>query len=396
MRHAARLLANHLHRPGLVLSLATGSLLLPQAASPAPDGASSTLTVYVGTYTDAGSRGIYRFALDTSSGAASAPVLAGEAKNPSFLALHPSGRFLYAVGEIDGFEGRKTGAVSAFAIDPKSGDLTLLNQQASEGGGPCHLVVDRGGRNVLVANYGGGTVAVLPIGKDGRLAKATSVQAHSGSGPNRSRQDKPHAHGIYLDADERHALAPDLGADRVFVYRFDAARGTLEPQGAAPLAPGSGPRHLAFGPGGRHLYVISELASTVTAFGYDAARGALETLQTVPTLPAGFDGTSTTAEVALTPDGRWLYASNRGHDSLALFSVAAAGRLSPAGHFPAGGRTPRHFAIDPSGRWLLVAHQGSDSIALFRLDGATGRLSATGATLSVSKPVCVLPVAPSR
>jgi 6-phosphogluconolactonase len=323
-------------------------------------------------------------------------VLAGETKNPSFLALHPSGRFLYAVGEIDSFDGRKTGAVSAFAVDPKTGDLTLLNQQASEGGGPCHLVVDRAGRNVLVANYGGGTVAVLPIGDDGRLAKASSVQVHTGNGPNKGRQEKPHAHGIYLDADGRHALAPDLGADRVFVYRFDAGRGALEPQGAAALEPGSGPRHLAFDPAGRHVYVIDELASTVTAFAYDAAKGALQALQTVSTLPAGFGGASTAAEVALTPDGRFLYASNRGDDSLAQFSVAGDGRLTAAGHFPAGGRTPRHFAIEPSGRFMLVAHQGSNSIAILRVDGATGRLSPTGAALSLSKPVCVLPVAPPR
>ncbi|MGE5125277.1 MAG: lactonase family protein [Betaproteobacteria bacterium] len=400
MRHATRRLATSLTPLAFVLALAGATSLVPAASAsgapgPATAGASA-LTVYVGTYTDAGSRGIYRFTLDTATGAASAPVLAGEAKNPSFLALHPSGRFLYAVDETDSFGGKKTGAVSAFAVDPKTGDLTLLNQQASEGGDPCHLVVDRAGRNVLVANYGGGTVAVLPIGADGRLAKATSVQAHRGSGPNKDRQEKPHAHGIYLDASERHALAPDLGADRVFVYRFDASRGTLEPQGAAPLEPGSGPRHLAFDPAGRHVYVIDELASTITAFGYDATKGVLETLQTVPTLPAGFNGASTTAEVALTPDGRWLYGSNRGHDSLAVFSVAADGRLTAAGHFPAGGREPRHFAIDPSGRFMLVAHQDSDSITVFRLDGASGRLSAVGAAISLSKPVCVLPVAPVR
>ena len=400
MRHAARRLATSFPPLALVLALAGGADLTPDAsASGAPGPAAAVapaLTVYVGTYTGAGSRGIYRFTLDTTTGAASAPVLAGEAKNPSFLALHPSGRFLYAVGETDSFDGKKTGAVSAFAIDPKTGDLTLLNQQASEGGGPCHLVVDRAGRNVLVANYGGGTVAVLPIGKDGRLAKASSVQAHSGSGPNKGRQEKPHAHGTYLDASGRHALAPDLGADRVFVYRFDAGRGTLEPQGATPLEPGSGPRHLAFDPAGRHVYVIDELASTITVFGYDAAKGALQTLQTVSTLPAGSSAANTAAEVALTPDGRWLYGSNRGHDSLALFSVAADGRLTAAGHFPAGGRTPRHFAIDPSGRWLLVAHQGSDSITIFRVDGATGRLSAAGPALPLSKPVCLLPVTLSR
>ncbi len=393
MRDAARL---PLTASPLVLALAlvAGAGLVPATSASSP--AATALTVYVGTYTDSGSRGIYRFTLDTASGAMSPPVLAAETANPSFLALHPSGRFLYAVNEVDSFQGRSTGAVSAFAVDPKTGDLRFLNQQASEGAAPCHLMVDRAGRNLLVANYGGGTVAVLPVGSDGRLAKASSVQTHSGSGPNRARQEKPHAHGAYLDASGHYALATDLGADRVFVYQFDPSSGRLEPHGAAPLEPGSGPRHLAFDPAGRHVYVIDELASTITAFDYDAAKGSLEKRQTVPTLPAGFSGTNTTAEVALTPDGRWLYGSNRGHDSLALFSVAADGRLAPAGHFAAGGRTPRHFAIDPSGRFLLVAHQDSDSIAVFRVDGASGRLTATGTPLSISKPVCVLPAASSR
>jgi 6-phosphogluconolactonase len=324
------------------------------------------------------------------------PVLAAETKNPSFLALHPNGRFLYAVGEIDRFAGAKTGAVSAFAIDAKTGDLKLLDQQPSEGAGPCHLIVDKAGRNVLVANYGGGTVAVLPIGADGRLEPASSVRAHEGTGPNKGRQERPHAHGIYLDAAGRFALSPDLGADRVFVYRFDAAKGTLEPHGAAPLPPGSGPRHLAFHPGGRYVYVINELLSTITAFTYDAEKGALSELQTVSALPKGFSGESWTAEVAVSADGRFVYGSNRGDDSLAVFAVdPATGRLTPKGHVSVGGKYPRHFTIDPTGRYVLAAHQNSGTIAVLRLDPATGMPAPAGATVKVDKPVCLLP-APKR
>ena len=245
-------------------------VLASASLTPAADG---PVTVYVGTYTDGTSKGIYRFSLDLDTGKASAPALAGEAKSPSFLALHPSGRFLYAVSEVGDFGGAKTGSVIAFAVDPKTGDLAKLNEVASEGGAPCHLVVDKAGKNVLVANYGGGTVAVLPIGADGRLQKASAVRTHEGKGPNAQRQDKPHAHGIYLDAAERFALAPDLGADRVFVYGYDAAKGALTPHGAGVLEPGSGPRHLSFHPSGRFAYVINELSSTVSVFGYDAGEG---------------------------------------------------------------------------------------------------------------------------
>jgi 6-phosphogluconolactonase len=253
--------------------------------------------------------------------------------------------------------------------------------------------VDRTGGNVLVANYGGGTVAVLPIEADGRLKPASSVRAHEGSGPNKGRQEKPHAHGIYLDAAQRFAFSPDLGADRVFVYRFDAAKGTLEPHGAAPLEPGSGPRHLAFHPTGKYVYAINELLSTVTSFSYDAEKGVLTPFQTISALPDGFSGTSWTAEVAVSPDGRFVYGSNRGDDSLAVFRVdGATGRLTAAGHAPVGGKTPRHFTIDPTGRFILVGHQGSGTIAVLRLDPATGMPTPVGAPVKVDKPVCVLPV----
>jgi len=381
-------MTDRLHCLGLALVLASPALA-PAAEVP--------VTVYVGTYTDGTSRGIYRTSLDTTSGRATLPVLAAEAKNPSFLALHPSGRFLYAVSEVDELAGARTGAVMAFAIDPKTGDLKFLEQQPSEGGAPCHLVVDRSGRNVLVANYGGGTVAVLRIGADGRLQPASSVRRHEGQGPNSARQQKPHAHGVYLDAAERFAFAPDLGADRVFVYRFDSDMGTLTPHGAAPVEPGSGPRHLAFHPKGRHAYVINELSNTIAVFGYDPAKGELAPLETVKTLPEGVTGTSYTAEVEVSPDGRFLYGSNRGHDSLVVFRIdAASGRLALAGHVPVGGAWPRHFTIEARGGVLLAAHQRSATIAFFRLDPASGMPKPIGASVAVDRPACLLPVKSPR
>ncbi len=373
----------------LALALALMATLAPGAAR----AAEAPVTVYVGTYTDGTSRGIYRFALDPASGTAGAPGLAAASASPSFLALHPSGRFLFAVNETSEFGGAATGAVSAFAIDPKTGDLALINQQPSEGTAPCHLAVDRSGRNLLVANYGGGNVALLRIGADGRLARATVVRAHEGKGANAARQEKPHAHGIYLDAAERFALSPDLGADRVFVYRFDAEQGTLTPHGSAAPPPGSGPRHLAFHPSGRFAYVINELTSTVTAFAWDAAKGELAPLQTVGALPEGYGGTSYTSEIEVSPDGRFVYGSNRGHDSLVVFRIdPASGRLALAGHVPVGGSWPRHFTTLAGGRALLAAHQRAGTIAFFRIDAESGMPAPAGGMIAVDRPACLLPV----
>jgi 6-phosphogluconolactonase len=259
--------------------------------------------------------------------------------------------------------------------------------------------VDRAGRNILVANYTAGTVAVLPLTADGRLRPPSTVRQQAGTGPNRARQEGPHAHEIVLDAAETFAFAADLGADRIFVYRYGAASGTLEPNDpkAAVLEPGSGPRHLAWHPSGKIAYVINELGSTVTAFRYDAGRGTLDAFQTATTLPTGFSGPNKAAEIAVSSDGRFLYASNRGDDSLAVFSIdAASGTLAPSGRVPSGGRAPRHFAIDTSGRLLLVANQDSDSITFSRLDPATGRPSPIGRPLAISKPVCILFAPPLR
>lgn len=379
-----------LHNSLLVAALIQlGAFIVGSTGMAASD--SELIPIYVGTYTDGDSQGVYLCELDPSTGKLDNLGLAGECKNPSFLAIHPNRKFLYAVSEMGG-----GGAVVAFAIDATSRRLTRLNEESSHGSGPCHLIVDKTGRHVLVANYGSGSVAVLPIGDDGRLVAASSVVQHRGKGPNPDRQEGPHAHAIYLSPDERFVLAADLGLDKVLVYRFDPAAGMLTPNDppAAELPAGAGPRHLAWHPNGRWVYVINEMANTVTAFEYDAERGALTGLQTVETLPEGATIDNTTAEIVVHPSGKFLYGSNRGDDSIAIFAIdESTGRLTARGHHPTGGKTPRNFAVDPSGRWLLAANQGSGTITVHRIDLQSGTLTATESSARVDSPVCVLPVA---
>jgi 6-phosphogluconolactonase len=365
-----------------------GSLTAPPRQDPKLD----KLWVYVGTYTDGSSKGIYRFDLDLASGKLTGGKLAGESTNPSFLATHPNRRFLYAVSEVADSNGKPGGGISAFAIDPKSGKLTLLNQQSSKGAGPCHLVVDRQGKNVLAANYGSGSICVLPIGADGRLGEATSFVQHHGSSVNPERQEGPHAHSINLDAAGRFAFVADLGIDQVLVYRFDSAHGTLIPNDppSIKLASGAGPRHFAFHPSGRFAYVINEIHSTLTAFDYDPDRGILKESQTESTLPRGFTGNNSTAEVQAHPSGKFVYGSNRGHNSIAIFAVdSPSGKVRLVGHQSHHIKTPRNFSIDPTGRYLLVANQGGASIVVFRIDTNTGALTPTGDEGPVPTPVCI-------
>jgi 6-phosphogluconolactonase len=348
--------------------------------------------VYIGAYTRQKSKGIYAYRLQVATGSVTPLGLAAEAQNPSFLAVHPNRRLLYAVSEMSGSAGQKGGAVSAFAIDEKTARLTLLNTVSSGGAGPAHLTVDKTGRNVLVANYGSGSVACLPVKEDGRLTEASAFIQHTGSSVNPQRQQGPHAHSVNMSPDNRFAMVADLGLDEVLVYRFDPVKGSLAANDPpfAKVKPGSGPRHFAFHPGGKFAYVINELASTVTAFAYDARRGILSEVQTVSTLPPGFTGTSTTAEVQVHPSGKFLYGSNRGHDSIAVFRIdARKGTLTPIEHVPTQGKTPRNFGIDPTGSYLLAANQSSDSVAVFRIDPQTGRLTPTGQVLEVGIPVCV-------
>ena len=347
--------------------------------------------LYIGTYTGGGSEGIYVSKLDSKTGALAKPELAAEIKNPSFVAVHPNRKFLYAVSEVADAGGKPTGGVAAFAIDDKTGKLTLLNQQSSEGTGPCHLVVDRAGKNVLVANYGGGSCASLPIGDDGKLGPATSAIQHQGKSVNAARQEAPHAHSINLDAANRFAFVADLGLDQVLVYKFDSKSGKLTPNDPpfTKVAAGAGPRHFAFLPNGKAAYVINELASSVTVFSYDAEKGVLKELQNLSTLPGDVPGNST-AEVVVHPSGNFVYGSNRGHNSLAIFAVdPATGKLTAKGNQGTGGKIPRNFAIDPTGKWLLAENQESGTIVVFAIDSKTGQLAQTGKSVEVASPVCV-------
>lgn len=350
------------------------------------------LLAYVGTYTARGSEGIYVYSLDPSTGAlapAGTPVLVD---NPTFLAIHPSRRTLYAVNEVGTFDGKPGGAVSAFSIDPTTGALTFLNQQASHGVAPCHLSVDQTGRFVFVANYSGGNLAVLPIAPDGSLGAATDVVQHHGSSVNPRRQKKPHAHSITLDPTNRYAFAANLGTDKIMIYRIDLSAGKLIPHDEpwVSLHPGAGPRHFAFHPSLEQAYVINELDSTLTAFAYDQAAGTLSKGQTISTLPIGASVDNTCADVHVSPSGRFIYGSNRGHNSIAIIEIDSdTGQLTCVGHEPTQGKTPRNFALDPTGSFLFAANQDTDTIVAFRVNQETGRLTPTSRVTAVSMPVCI-------
>lgn len=360
--------------------------------------------VWFGTYTNAApnagtpaSEGIYVSRFDPVTGGLDAPTLAVAAKNPSFLAFHPRLPVLYAVSEVADADGKPTGAVAAYAVDEKSGTLRLLNRQSSGGVGPCHVSVDRTGGVVLAANYGGGSVICLGLEADGRLKPATTgtpggfVQ-HEGKSVNPQRQQGPHGHSINPSPDSRFAIACDLGLDKVLVHALDARRATLAPHTAAATKPGAGPRHFALHPTGKYGYSVNELDLTVTGFSFDAAAGTLTPFQTLSTLPADVvdrKGMST-AEIVAHPTGKFVYASNRGHDSIAMYAVdAGTGQLTFLGVEPIRGKTPRNFVIDPSGRFLLAGGQSSHTVTVFAIDPATGRLRFTDRSLVVPSPVCI-------
>jgi 6-phosphogluconolactonase len=349
--------------------------------------------LYVGTYTEGDrSKGIHLVRMDTRSGELRLVRSVNAGPNPSFLTIHPNGRALYAVNEIDERNGRPTGAVVAFAIASDTGELTRLNEQLSKGGGPCYVSVDRSGRAVLVANYGGGNVALLPIKAGGGLSAATNVAQHHGRGPNAERQQSPHAHCLVADPSNRFALAADLGIDRVLVYRLDVNGGSLHhvKGGDAILHPGAGPRHLVFHPRLPLVFVASELDSTVTTLRFDSESGALSMLNARSTLPDGWTGASYSADIHLAPSGRTLYVSNRGHNSIAVFSVEdSTGALVLEQTVPTEGDWPRNFSVDPTGRWLLVANQRSGSVVVLARDEESGRLTSTGQQLAVATPACL-------
>ncbi len=347
---------------------------------------------YLGTYTKpGGSQGIYHFSLNTETGAVTGGELAATTANPTFLAIRPDGKYLYAANEVS------QGAASAFAIKANGG-LEFLNRQSVRGDGPAHIWADAAGKNVLFANYGSGSVGVLPIKADGSLAEVAGYDQHTGSSVDPNRQKEPHAHSIYTDAADRFAYVCDLGVDKVYIYKYDSAKGGLaasEPA-FATVPPGSGPRHLAFHPKG-YAYVINEMKNTISAFKYNAAKGTLEPLQNISTLPADFNGNSSTAEIFIHPNGKFLYGSNRGHDSLALFTIdQASGQLTAAGHTKTGGKGPRHFAIDPTGKFLIAENQQTDDFFVFRIDEATGALTQVGDAYKVGAPVCIVFAPPAK
>ena len=349
--------------------------------------------LYVGTYTAAGRRdGIFLLRMNSATGSLRKVGAVDAGTNPSFLALHPGGRTLYAVNETSKMMGKATGSLRAFAIDPESGGLTAINEQASEGTDPCYVATDRTGRLALVANYSSGTLAVLPVKDNGALDVATQVVQHVGSGPVTARQAGPHAHCIMPHLSNRFVLAADLGVDRVLVYRLDVERGALAhvEQSDAVMPPGTGPRHLAFHPSLPVVFVAGELNSTVTVLRCDQETGALTAMQTLSTLPAGWSGENFPADIHVAPSGRTLYLSNRGHNSIAMFSIAAGtGMLALQQVMSTGGDWPRNFSLDPTGRWLLVANQRSGSVVVFARDAESGRLTPTSQRLELPSPVCL-------
>ena len=369
-----------IQRRTVAAMLATGPLWLARPA------AVSRYLVYVGTYTGPQSKGIYAYRFDSDVGKLEPIGLAAELERPSFLAFHPNRKYLYAVSEL------RNSTVSAFAIDAKGGALTLLNTVPARGSSACHLVVDRSGKSLAVANYGNGSVAMFRVGADGRLSESTMQAQHSGSGPDQVRQRGPHAHAVVLSPDNRFVIVPDLGVDKVFVYRLDPGETTLTAHDPpfATTPPGSGPRHFAFHPNGRFGYSLNEMKSSVTSFAYDGAKGQLSGRETAPNLPSDFTGTSNSAELEIDSEGKFLYASNRGHDSITIFRIdPKAGSLTTIDRVSTQAKTPRNFKIDPTGRHLLAANQDSNSIVVFRRDSGSGKLSPTGQSVSVGSPVCI-------
>jgi 6-phosphogluconolactonase len=349
---------------------------------------------YVGTYTEEGSKskGIYAYRFDPATAEITALGLAAETTNPSFVAPHPSGKFLYAVNEVGNYKGPNSGGVSAFSVDPATGKLTFLNEVVSRGADPCYITVDKSGKYVLVANYTGGSIAVFPILADGKLGEASGFVQHTGHGADPKRQEGPHAHSIDLSPDNHFAMVDDLGLDELLVYKFDVAKGSLTPNDPpfAKVEAGAGPRHFTLRPDGKFAYVVAEMGHTVTVFSNDAANGKLQVVQAVPTLPKEFTGRNDDAEIQMHPSGKFLYASNRGEDTIVVYSIdAAKGTLTQVASVPTGGKEPRSFEIDPTGRFLFAENQKSDNVAVFKIDQKTGNLTPSGKVFEVPSPVCL-------
>jgi 6-phosphogluconolactonase len=366
------------------------SLLLMASLVSAKD---TRYRAYVGTYTDTDSQGIYAFTFDPATGETGTVELSAETPSPSFLVANSAASYLYAANELDILDGNMTGGVSVFAINGTSGKLKELQRASSAGAGPAHLSLDKTGRYLLVANYDGGNFAVFPVGTDGKLGARTAFIQNAGSSVNKDRQKSPHAHEILGSPDGQWVLVADLGTDQLLVYRFDSSDGTLTPNKPAyyKVKPGSGPRHFAFAPSGKYVYLTNEMASTVDVLAFDPEAGKLKHEQTVSTLSAESKGENTTAEIAVDAAGKTLYVSNRGDDSIAVFSIAAnTGKLTFSQRVATGGKEPRHFTLDPTGKWLFAENQNSGTINLFAVDASNGNLTATTHTVKVTSPVCVV------
>jgi 6-phosphogluconolactonase len=377
---------------GITGAVAASALTRPVAA------AESTKTLaYFGTYTQGKSQGVYVAEFDTATGKLGEAKLAAKVSQPSFVAIHPSGKYVYTCNETDNFNGEKAGGLTAYAVQA-DGTLQELNQKSSIDAGPCHLVVDKAGKNVLAANYGGGSVCAYSLKENGELKDKTAFIQHQGTSVDKGRQEAPHAHSINLDAANRFAFVADLGLDKILIYKFDAETGSLTPNDPpfAATPKGGGPRHFAFHPSGKYAFVCNEMLSSVTSFRYDAAQGKLTEIETLSTLPQATPGNST-AEVQVHPSGKFVYVSNRGHNSIAIFQFdAEAGKLKSAGNQGEGIAIPRNFGIDPSGKWMVVCNQASDSVISFAIDSDNGSLSPTGSRIEVGMPVCVKFLAAKR
>jgi 6-phosphogluconolactonase len=364
---------------------------LPGRAADNKPQSGSKYLVYFGTYTGPKSKGIYAYRFDPAAGKLDPVGLAAEIVRPSWVTVHPNHKFLYAVSEL-GNNGKEQGSISSFAIDAATGELKFLNKVSSGGGGACHLAIDKTGKTLYVANYGSGSVAAFPLGADGTLGERSGFSQHEGSSVNPRRQKGPHAHAVVLSADNRFLFVPDLGTDKVMSYRIDPAEGSLTANDPpfVQVKAGSGPRHFTFAPNGKFAYLINEMGSRVTAFSYNPSKGSLEEIQTTSTLPQDFRGENNSAEIEIDRRGRFLYATNRGDDSIAVFAVAPkTGKLTEVERVPTQGKTPRNIKLDPTGKYLFAANQDSNNVVIFKVDNSTGRLTPTGQVLDVGSPVCV-------
>jgi len=349
-------------------------------------------TFYVGTFTDTGSKGIYQCVLDPESGKISHNGVTEGIDNPSFVTFGRYHNYLYSVGETAKYKGLPGGSVNAYRINRGDGSLEFINSQPSHGASPCHIYVDKSNQFVMAANYVTGNVAVYPIMDNGGLGYASDIDQHHGSGANPDRQKGPHAHCIITDPENRNVLSCDLGTDKVMIYKFDSDYGTLIPasQPYVELKPGSGPRHIKFHPNGKIAYVISEMGSAMSVFDYESGSGHMKEIQRISTLPDDFNGNNTCAELQVSSDGKFLYGSNRGHDSIVVFSIdPSTGKLTTIQHQSVMGKTPRHFNLDPSEKFALAANQDSNNVVVLNRDENSGKLSPTGHEIAIPKPVCV-------